>query len=191
MFFGQWRHLFGVIGDESRLNEVTFAFLTKYFIYQFTLAHRLIYRNTDRLCKGSQFVFCLSCDVKSCELFNSISHRKAWIRSFEIYCIFTKGCLSSAIHRHSAMLDQAFSEVHHPVIIFVSHINFHSRKLRVVSSIHTLVAEVLRKFIHSVKTSYNKTFQIEFVGNTHIERNIQRIVMGDKRSCTSSPWYSL
>ena len=54
-------------------------------------------------------------------------------------------------------------------------------------TVHTFVTEVLREFIHTFKTTYNQTFQIKLVGNTQIQRNIQSIVVSNKRTgcCTT------
>ena len=158
MFFSKRRHLFRIISDESRLNKVAFALLSKYLIYQFSLAHCLIYRYTDRVGKSSQFFFCFPCNIKTSKLLNSIGHRYTRVRCFKINCMSSESCFSSTIYCYSTMLKQTLCEIHHPVVIFISHIDFHRSKLWVMSSIHSLIAEVLRKLINPIKTSYNKAF---------------------------------
>ena len=187
MFFGKRRHFFGVVSDKSRLDKVTFALLTKYLINQFSFAHRIINFYTNGLSKSPEFGFTFSCDIKSCEPFNSFGHSYTRIRGFEIYFVLTKSGFGGTIHCLGAVLQEIFGEFHHPVIVLIRHVDLHSSKFWVVRSVHPLVAEVFGKFIHAVKASHNETLKIEFVSYTHIERNVQCIVMSNKRTCRSPP----
>ncbi len=54
-------------------------------------------------------------------------------------------------------------------------------------AIHSFVAEIFGKFVHTVETADNKALQVQLVGNTQVERDIQRIVVGNKRPCGSAP----
>ena len=49
--------------------------------------------------------------------------------------------------------------------------------------VHSLIAEILRELIYSVVSSDNQPLEIQFVGNTEVERNVERVVMGDERPC--------
>ena len=57
--------------------------------------------------------------------------------------------------------------------------------------VHTLVTEVTRKFEHPVKTAHDQTFQVQLVRDTQVKRDIQRVVMRDKRAGRSSSRNSL
>ena len=48
--------------------------------------------------------------------------------------------------------------------------------------VHALVAEVLCKFIDSVESADNESFEVQLVGNSEVQRNIQSVVVGDERS---------
>ena len=51
-----------------------------------------------------------------------------------------------------------------------------------MGAVHALIAKVFRKFIHPIKAAHNESFEVEFIGNAQIQRNVQRIVVGDKRT---------
>ena len=53
-------------------------------------------------------------------------------------------------------------------------------------TVHSFVAEVFRKLVHTFETTNNKTFQIQFISHTKVKRYIQRIVMRDKRTRRST-----
>ena len=57
--------------------------------------------------------------------------------------------------------------------------------------VHSLVTEITGKLEYSIKAAHDQTFQIQLVRNTQIERNIQCIMMRDKRTGRSSSRYSL
>ena len=52
--------------------------------------------------------------------------------------------------------------------------------------VHTLVAEILGKFINPVEAAHNKSLKVELICNTQIERNIQSVVMGYEGACGRS-----
>src|SRR5690606_12335329 len=80
------------------------------------------------------------------------------------------------------VFQQTFGKVHHPVVVFVSYINFHGRELWIMRSVHSFVTEVFGKFIYPVKTTDDKTLQIGFIGDAQIQWNIQCVETGDKRT---------
>ena len=49
--------------------------------------------------------------------------------------------------------------------------------------VHTLVAEVLRELVHSVESAHDEPLEIELVGDAQVQRNVQRIVVGDEWPC--------
>ena len=188
VFLGKRRHLFRIVGDKGRLDKVAFALFAKYLINELALAHSIIYFYANGLGKSSEFVLALSCNVKACKALDGFGHRNTWIRRFEIHFVLAKGGFGGTIYRLSTVLQEVFGEFHHPVVVLVSYIYFHSCKFRIVGSVHSLVAEVLSKFVHPIKASYDEALEVEFVGNTHIEWNIQSIVMSNKRTRRSTPW---
>lgn len=97
--------------------------------------------------------------------------------------------LSVEVHRD--LFEKVLDELHHPDIVLVGHIDFHTCKLRVVGLVHALVAEILGELIHAVIASHDESLQIKLIGNTQIQRDVQCIVMCDERSCRSAARYRL
>ena len=158
MFFSQRRHFYWIICDKSRLNKVALAFLSKYFIYQFSFTHCLIYIYTDGFRECSKFFFTLISDIVSCKFLDGICHRNPFVRSFPVYLVFSENSFGCSIYCFGTMLQKSFGKVHHPVVILVCHIDFHCRKFRVVGSVHTFITEVFRKLIYTIKTTDYQSF---------------------------------
>ena len=53
-------------------------------------------------------------------------------------------------------------------------------------AVHTFVAEVTAELIHTLEASDDEALQIKLVGDTQIERDIQRVVMRDERARSST-----
>src|SRR5690606_2443314 len=100
--------------------------------------------------------------------------------------MFTKLRLSATIYGNRTMFQKFFSKVHHPMIICVSNIDFHYSKFRIVRSVHPFISEVFCKFINTIKPTNYQSFQIQFVGDSQIQRNVQSIVMRNKRTSGST-----
>ena len=97
--------------------------------------------------------------------------------------------LSERFHGH--MLKHLLGEIHHPVVVFVGYIDFHCSKFWIVCAIHSFVAEVSAKFIHPVESANDQALQIQFIRNTQVHGNVERVVMCYKRTCRSSSRYRL
>src|SRR5665647_1125021 len=98
---------------------------------------------------------------------------------------------SSSMESQCNAFDHLFGHFHHPVVVFVGHIDLHDSKFRIVGTVHPFVPEIFGKFVNTFKSTYNQSFQIEFVGNPEVEGNIQSIVMGNERPCCSTSWNGL
>ena len=66
------------------------------------------------------------------------------------------------------------------------YIKFHASELRIVALVHTLVAEVLPDFVHTFETAYDEAFQVKFRGDTKIQVDVERVVVGNERARTGS-----
>ena len=183
MTFTKRTHFNWIICYESWLNVISFTFFTKYFINHFSFTHGVIGFNVQSFAYFTKLNFIHTIDVDSCKFLYGINHGYAFERSFKTDCFLTNNCLISTVHIQTNFLNHSFSEIHHPVVVFIGYINFHACKFRIVRTIHPFVAEVFGEFIHAFKTTYNQSFQIQFIGYTQIQRHIQCIVMGDKRTC--------
>ena len=85
--------------------------------------------------------------------------------------------LHFSMHGLADIPNEVFNGLHHPVIVLVRHVQFQHREFRIVGAVHALVPEVSREFIHAFESTHDKSFEVQFVGNAQIQRNIQRIVM--------------
>ena len=53
-------------------------------------------------------------------------------------------------------------------------------------AVHTFVAEVTAELIHTLEASDDEALQIKLIGDTQIERDIQRVVMRDEGARSST-----
>ena len=51
-----------------------------------------------------------------------------------------------------------------------------------MGAVHAFVAEVLREFVHALEAAHDQPFQVELVGDAHIERDVEGVVVGDERT---------
>ncbi len=51
---------------------------------------------------------------------------------------------------------------------------------------HPLISEIFAKFIHTFYSTYDKPLEIKFIGNTHVQGHIKRIVMCLERPSRST-----
>ena len=180
MTFCQWRHFYRIVDDECGLNVVAFTFFAKDFIDKFAFTHCFIGFDAELLAHVAKLHFVHACDVDASKFFDSINHCDTFIRSLEVDNVVAHFHLCGAINFKSDAFDHFFGEVHHPVVVLVRNIDFHTSKLWVVSAVHTLVAEVLREFIHPFETTHDEAFEIQLIGNAKIQRNVERIVVSDE-----------
>ncbi len=60
-----------------------------------------------------------------------------------------------------------------------------------MGAVHAFVAEVLGEFVDAFKSAHDQTLEIKLVGYAQIERYVERVVMGHKRTCRCSAGYRL
>ncbi|MNQ79913.1 hypothetical protein D3C85_948730 [compost metagenome] len=155
VFFTKRRHFFRVIRNESWLNIISFAFSAKNFINQFSFPHCVININSHSSCSFKQFGFAFSRNIKTSKMFDRIRHRNTGVRRFKVDFMLTKSNLASSVYSNSTMLKQTFSKFHHPVVVFVGYIYFHSGKFRIMRSVHSFISKVFRELINTFKTTNN------------------------------------
>ena len=187
VFFGERRHFHGVVGDERGLHESAFAKFAEYFVDEFALAHGVVDFHVERAAHLANFVFALIVEVVAGFFFDGIEYGQTAVRCLKADGFAIHHSFRASIHSHANFFEQLLRETHHPIVVFVLHIEFHASKFRVVVSVHTLVAEVFANFVHAFKSAHYQPLQIEFGGDTHIHGNVECIEMGDKRAraCTA------
>ena len=160
MTLAKGRHFDGIIGDEGWLNKVVFTFFREELVNEFSLTHCIIYLYSLVFAYRAQLIFRFIFDVYAGIFFDSLSHCKTRKRTFEIdfFCPNLNG--SFAMNRKTNAFNHFFREVHHPKVIFVGYIDFHDGEFRVVGSIHPFISEITRELIHTVESTYNKSFEV-------------------------------
>ena len=120
-------------------------------------------------------------------LTDGFGHGHTRERRLETYGMVADLHVGSAVDIEAYLLEHSLGEAHHPVVVLVGHIYFHACELRIVVAVHALVAEILRELVHAFESADNQSLEIQFVGNTQIQRYVQRIVVCDERTgrCTA------
>mmetsp|Transcript_49299 Transcript_49299/g.107571 ORF Transcript_49299/g.107571 Transcript_49299/m.107571 type:complete len:225 (-) Transcript_49299:549-1223(-) len=78
--------------------------------------------------------------------------------------------------------DQLLSDVHEIIIVCIRHVKFDRGELRIMSQINALVSELTAYLVNTVQPSNNEHFQVELRCNSHVQIQIQVVVMGDEWS---------
>ena len=99
--------------------------------------------------------------------------------------------LGRTVHSYRNLLQQLLGETHHPVVVLIRYIQLHAGELWVVTAVHTLVAEITADLVHTLKTTYNQSLQVQLCRNTHIHIHVQRVVVRDERTSRSTTRNSL
>ena len=169
MHLSQRRHLNRIISDESRLDICTFTELSEDFINQFAFSHCLVdFLHFQFFANLADFLFILTVQVVSCFFFDSIEDRQTAIRSFETDRFSVNNTFRTTVYSDTDTFQQLLGKIHHPVVILVLHVKFHTSKFRIMSFVHTFVTEVLTYLIYTFKTTYDQSFQIKFRSDAEI-----------------------
>ena len=184
--FCQGRHLDGVVDDECGLNVGAFALFAEDFVDELAFTHGFINLDAERSGGLAELFLGHAGDVDAGVFFDGVGHGHAAIGSLEVDDIVAHLHFGSAVDIEADAFDELLGELHHPVIVFVGHIDFHAGKLGVVGAIHAFVAEVFADFIDTLETAHDESLEIELGGDAHVEVDVERIVVGDKRTCAGT-----
>ena len=186
MSLGQRRHLNRVVGDEGRLDELVLAVCSEDGVDELALAHRRLDFYVEVLADLAQGILVHTLDVHSGVLADGLKDRQTAVAAAEVNLVLADLHPGGAVDLAGNPAEHLLDEVHHPVIVLVGHIDFHTGELRVVGLVHTLVAEVLGKLIDSVVAADNQPLEVELVCDAQVERNVKGVVVGDERTCGSA-----
>ncbi len=81
------------------------------------------------------------------------------------------------------MHNHILGNVHHALIIGVCLIQLDGGELRVMTGVHALVAEDTADLVDVLETADDQTLEVQLGRNTQVHVDVQRIVMGDERTC--------
>ena len=180
--FAQRGHFVGIVGDKGWLNVIALAGCTENFIDQLAFAHGRVFLHVELVADFTELVFVHALDVDAGIFLDGIDHRNATERGLEadglaVYLQF--GC---AVDFHGDALKHLFSEVHHPVVILIGYVYFHGGEFRIVGPVHAFVTEIFGKFVNAFESPYDQAFQIQFISDAEVQRNVQGIVVCDERT---------
>ncbi len=168
MTLGERGHFNRIIYNKSRLDIFPFRGFAKNFVNELTFAHRVLNFYPEVLAHFAQLSLIHPGNVHSGVFFNCVNHSDTAEWSFEIYNVVTNLHFCCAIDIKTYLFKKLFSELHHPVIVLVCHINFHAGKFRIMGSVHTFIAEILGEFIYTLEATDNKTLKVKFIRNTQV-----------------------
>ena len=181
MALAQRRHVDRVVDDESGLNQLLFAVFAEDRVDQFAFAHRLVDFDVQFFACFTQLFFAFAGDIEAGFLADRVGHRQAAERAGETDFAAVDHYLGLAVQCNGDPFEHLFDELHHPDVVLVSDVDLHHRELGVVRTVHPFVAEVLAELVHAVETSYDQTFEIQFIGDAQVERDVQCVVVRDER----------
>ena len=179
---GQRRHLYRVVCDEGRLYEFVFAIFTEDGINQLAFSERRVSLDVEVLAYLTELVFIHSCDIHSCIFLDCLKHRKPPVWRLEVNLLVSDCDYGCTVKFDGDSFQHLFHKFHHPDVILVCHIDFHTGEFRIMCLVHSFVAEILGELIHSVIASYDESLKVELVGNSQVKRNVKGVVVGDERS---------
>ena len=84
------------------------------------------------------------------------------------------------------MDDHVLGQIHHAVIVGICLINLNGGELRIVSGVHAFVAEDTTDLIDTLHAADNQSLQMQLGRNAHVHVDVQRVVMRDKRTRSST-----
>ena len=183
MLLGEGRHLYGIVGDEGRLDESALAGLAEDFVNQLALAHGGVNFHTALLCHFAHLVLAHALQVVAGLFLDGLQNGQTAEGCLEGDYLAVNLCLGLAVHGYADALQHLLGEGHHPVVVLVLDVKFHASELGVVVLVHTLVAEVLADLVHALETAHDEALQVQLGGNTAIQVYVQTIVVSDEGAC--------
>ena len=165
---------------------VVFATCAEDFVYQLAFAHRWVGFYMQLFANITQTSFIHFRNVETGVGLDGIVNGNTFVGCFEVNHVLAHFHSCGSVGIQTSFFQQLLGGFHHPEIIFVRHIKFQHRKFRIVGSVHPFISEVSGELIYPVKTTYNQSFQIQFICDTQVQWNIQCIVMRDEGFCRSA-----
>ena len=151
-------------------------------IDQLADTHRRIELDVELLTGLAEFVNAHSLDIHTGIFLNSLKNRESAVAGLEVDLLVADLHDCGAVQLEGDLFEHLLHEVHHPDVILVGHVDLHTGELRVVGLVHTLVAEVLGELIDTVVATNDQSLEVELVGDSHIEVDVQGVVVGDERT---------
>ena len=143
----------------------------------------LFHVNSRGLCRGdSRLVAFYRHEVNADIFLDSLRHRKTLPAGGQVNILLLPSALICAENAQRGAGQQILEQVHHVVEVGIGLIKLNGRELWVVLCVHALVAEDAADLIHTLDTAHDEALEVELGGDAQIHIDIQRIVVGYKRS---------
>ena len=185
----QRRNLCRIFGDEGRLNQVRFRHFFEDLSYDAAQAPAFLNLDADRFSDrfGGVEVIQIGHIRFRTVFLDSLAHGQFFERLAEVehfiavrHFSFVQDILRQRTEQRFGQFDQVF-------IVRIRHIEFHHGELWVMTNGDPFVTEVTVDFEHTLEAANHQTLQVQFRRDTQVHVQIQRVVMGDKRtSCRTA-----
>ena len=186
--FGKRRNLDGVMRDEGRLDEMLLAERLEHRVDDKTSG--LAFLELDMVLCRDGLCFFVSLDLVEIDprkFLEGIGHGEASPRRREVDLLAFVFNHGRAVNFFRHIGDEFFGNLHHIFVIRIRLVEFDRGVFGIVGVVHALVAEHSAHLVDFVKTAHDEAFEIEFVRDTHVHRNVERIVMGHERARIPTP----
>ena len=187
MHLGKGRHLYGIIGDERGLYKGAFAELTEDFINQLALAHGVVDFHVQLLAHFADLCLVHASQVIAGLFFDGFQDRQAAVRRLEADDVAVNFAFGLSVYSDADGFQQLLGECHHPVVILILYVQFHTSELRIMIAVHAFVAEVLADFVYTFESAHDEPLQIKFGRDTQVHVGIKSVEMGNEGlgACTA------
>ena len=176
---GQGRDIHRIIGHERRLNKRGLHILVKQGGQAVAALGLLFHMHAHGVQAGARLLIRFPAVViHPTGILYGLRHGHAPPRGLELDHLSLIGHTGGAAHRPGHVGVKFFDHFHHVVVVGVCLVGLHAGELRVVRSVHALVAEQPAHLVHAVETAHNQAFEIQFRFDAQEHVDIQRVVMG-------------
>ena len=158
------------------------AIFSEYGVDQLADTHRRLGLDVQFLACLAQLIDSHALDIHTGIFLNGFKNRQPAVAGLEVDLLVADLHDCGAVQLEGDLFEHLLHEVHHPDVILVGHVDLHTGELRVVGLVHTLVAEVLGELIDTVVATHDQSLEVELVGDSHIEVDVQGVVVGDERT---------
>ena len=158
------------------------AIFSEYGVDQLADTHRRLGLDVQFLACLAQLIDSHALDIHTGIFLNGFKNRQPAVAGLEVDLPVADLHDGGAVQLEGDLFEHLLHEVHHPDVVLVGHVDLHTGELRVVGLVHTLVAEVLGELIDTVVATHDQSLEVELVGDSHIEVDVQGVVVGDERT---------
>ena len=179
--------------NKRRLYQFLFYSLIKAFIECIAPCGLLAVKiDSSRFCRCNSFLIGFNCHIINTYIFfDSFRHGHSLPARCKIDLFPLPFDFIGSKDLFCRTGEDVLKDIHHGIHITICFIKLYRGKLRIMFRIHSLVAEDTSDFVDSFNSAYDQSFQVKLCRNTKIHIHIQRIVMCNERTCSSTTGYEV